>query len=151
MDMNQMLPLMMAMMGGGNAPATPAAKPAAAPANGNGGTRITFTRTVNLFRRASDKRMMISIGDLTAPWQGAARAIRAGDCVKTESGKAFTTRNEWEVTVEIGQYGRVRILKATDTGIEYSRDDFGEDAETADDGFGDSEPGDKPDSDAGTL
>lgn len=114
MDMNQMMQMMM-LLNGGNTPA-PSPAPAPAPAAASG-TRITVKRTANIFKRQSDGRWMISAGDITAPWRGPAQHIKPANCVKGE--KCYTTKTEWELTFEVSQYGRVRVVAAEDTGIEY--------------------------------
>lgn len=127
-----MLQMLMQQMGQ-QKPAAPAAPAEPRPREGN---ILRLCRTVNVFKRQDGTRV-VGIGDIVCPWTGAARAIKGSACQKVEGKDYLRTKNEWDVTVSVSPLGRMRVVKAVDTGNEYVGGDDFDDDDDAPDGFGD--------------
>lgn len=117
MNMNpqQMIQLLTAMQVlSGNATPQPQSQPQ--PSQSDRQT-LRFRRIVSVFKN-KDGKWRVGIGDIVAPWTGAARAIKVSDCSK--EAEYYRTTNEWEVEVAVSPFGRCNIVKATNTGVAYT-------------------------------
>ena len=91
--------------------------PASAPSQADERQTFKVTRGVNAFKSKSGgynkDRWMMSVGDLTARWNGS--VIPKSAFVKGE--KCLVTRTQWEVTFGVTNGGRLYAISAVDTKV----------------------------------